>query len=481
MPGPSLSRPPDVEIAEQQAAAAADTRAPAHHDAAPSAARDTFGPIRAAFGLTRGHHTEATSGGAAANTADKTKPWGSSGRQVAQVEVFPHDTWEELDLAEGGRRTQTLPTSSAAGAAAGAAGGAAGAAAGSPAKPSRWANNKRRVALVPGVAGVLLLALALGLGLGLGLQNAHSTRPRVHRTVSGGPIAPKAPAAGTTASRLAVSDEGQLRALLGVKAAVDTGGVLAPTWTQASGRNHGYCKWRFVVCDASKRVVEGLNMTTDAYEAVLSGVLPSGAVLKGPLPASWAALPSLRRLTLWDNRLDGGIPASWSDMQALEVLDLSYNKLSGPLPPTFINLVSLQQLMLDVNRFTGTLPEEWGELDGLAKLFLSENQLSGSIPASWGGMRALTDLWMDYNKLSGALPASLGNLSQLASLALNDNDLSGPIPRSWSGLKSLVKLWAYNNPRLSGCVPLPQAQLDIVSGFRLHDYVLMGTKVTGFC
>jgi hypothetical protein len=44
-----------------------------------------------------------------------------------------------------------------------------------------------------------------------------------------------------------------------------------------------------------------------------------------------------------------------------------------------------------------------------------------------------------------------------------------------------VKLWAYNNPQLSGCVPLPKAQLDIVSGFRLQDYVLTGTKVTGFC
>jgi hypothetical protein len=69
-----------------------------------------------------------------------------------------------------------------------------------------------------------------------------------------------------------------------------------------TGRNHGYCKWRFVVCDASKRVVEGLNMTTDAYEAVLSGVLPSGAVLRG--------LPGLREIDIRLHTIGGTLPGA---------------------------------------------------------------------------------------------------------------------------------------------------------------------------
>jgi hypothetical protein len=85
-------------------------------------------------------------------------------------------------------------------------------------------------------------------------------------------------------------------------------------------------------------------------------------------------------------------------------------------------------------------------------------------------------------QLSGSLPASLGRLSKLATLSLNDNQFSGKIPASWSGMTSLSKLWLYNNKQLRGCVPASlEAQLDVTAGFRLKDYVLEDTGVTGFC
>jgi hypothetical protein len=47
--------------------------------------------------------------------------------------------------------------------------------------------------------------------------------------------APKAPAAGSTVSRVAANDAAQLAALMGVKAAIDKGGILKGEWTQSSG------------------------------------------------------------------------------------------------------------------------------------------------------------------------------------------------------------------------------------------------------
>ncbi len=76
---------------------------------------------------------------------------------------------------------------------------------------------------------------------------------------------PKAPAAGSTASKLPTDDAAQLRSLLAFKAAVDDSGILKREWT-AAGAGHKYCGWKYVVCDTTGRVVEGINMTTDAYE-----------------------------------------------------------------------------------------------------------------------------------------------------------------------------------------------------------------------
>lgn len=55
------------------------------------------------------------------------------------------------------------------------------------------------------------------------------------------------------------------------------------------------------MCDAGGRVVEALNMTTDTYEVVFNGTLPSGTVLKD--------LPGLREIDMRLHTLKGELPS----------------------------------------------------------------------------------------------------------------------------------------------------------------------------
>lgn len=74
-----------------------------------------------------------------------------------------------------------------------------------------------------------------------------------------------------------------------------------PACLGAPGRNYAYCKWKYVVCDAAGHVVEGINMTTDAYEVVFTGHLPPASVLKG--------LPGLREIDIRLHMIGGELPS----------------------------------------------------------------------------------------------------------------------------------------------------------------------------
>jgi hypothetical protein len=41
------------------------------------------------------------------------------------------------------------------------------------------------------------------------------------------------------------------------------------------------CRWKHVECDPSGRLVQTLNLTSDNFEVMLSGVLPPASVLQG--------------------------------------------------------------------------------------------------------------------------------------------------------------------------------------------------------
>jgi hypothetical protein len=52
---------------------------------------------------------------------------------------------------------------------------------------------------------------------------------------------PKAPAAGTSVSKLAASDAAQLKSLLGIKAAVDGSNILKGEWTRSGKQRLSAC------------------------------------------------------------------------------------------------------------------------------------------------------------------------------------------------------------------------------------------------
>lgn len=65
-----------------------------------------------------------------------------------------------------------------------------------------------------------------------------------------------------------------------------------------------------------------VNLTTDSYVMVLTGMLPPAAAFEG--------LPGLRQIDIRMNALKGGLPEDWSQLAGqLEVIRLDQNYLSG--------------------------------------------------------------------------------------------------------------------------------------------------------
>lgn len=290
--------------------------------------------------------------------------------------------------------------------------------------------------------------------------------------------------------------EGQLRALLGVKAAVDRTGSLA-FWSAREGAGGGYCStflgvgFPGVQCDAQKNVVS-INL----FQRQLGGALPPGAVLKGlpflrsvdfseagingTLPGDWGRLaPWLEDIRISGNLgLTGSLPKSWSGMSNLTVLYLHNNNLRGPLPPELSNWTAIEYLALQKNGISGTLPAAWSKMKNLKKLRLYENMLtgtlppelgpgwsglehlelqsnmlSGQLPPAWSKMTHLKDFRIFRNKLSGSLSPDLGRgWRDMEHLELSGNSFSGPLPREWGPMRKLQVLYLHRN-RLSG--PLP--------------------------
>lgn len=76
------------------------------------------------------------------------------------------------------------------------------------------------------------------------------------------------------------------------------------------------------------------------------------------------------------NHTTGEIPASWAALPALKTLSLSYNRLAGAVPA--FSSPKLEALLLGGNSFTGHVPE-LGACHALQKLLLNGNNLSGRL------------------------------------------------------------------------------------------------------
>ncbi|KAF6244013.1 hypothetical protein COO60DRAFT_121768 [Scenedesmus sp. NREL 46B-D3] len=163
------------------------------------------------------------------------------------------------------------------------------------------------------------------------------------------------------------SGDPQLEALLRVKAAVDSAGVLRD-WTRAGGASGRYCRWKGVVCTKGTTSVYLINIWTGSGIQGLKGTLPPAAAfaglggltkigisdqpgITGTLPADWSRMAQLQDIRLADNSLTGSIPSSRSSLSKLKVLSLYENKLSGRVPDSLGALTSLEDVSWQASRF----------------------------------------------------------------------------------------------------------------------------------
>uniref|UniRef100_M8ASJ9 Leucine-rich repeat receptor protein kinase EXS n=1 Tax=Aegilops tauschii TaxID=37682 RepID=M8ASJ9_AEGTA len=239
------------------------------------------------------------------------------------------------------------------------------------------------------------------------------------------------------------ADDGEVRALLELKAALDPTGRLLPSW--APGRDP--CArggFEGVACDGSGAV---------------ANVSLQGKGLAGTLSPAVAGLRALTGLYLHYNALRGGVPRELARLTRLTDVYLNVNNLSGPIPAEIGAMASLQVLQLCYNQLTGSIPTQLGLPNRLTVLALQSNHLNGAIPASLGDLPELRRLDLSFNHLFGSIPVRLARLPQLAALDVRNNSLTGSVP---SELAKLEGGFQYGNnsdlcgtglPDLRPCTP----------------------------
>ncbi|CAL5090817.1 unnamed protein product [Urochloa decumbens] len=176
-----------------------------------------------------------------------------------------------------------------------------------------------------------------------------------------------------------------------------------------------------------------------------------------------SSLPSLRKLFMPNNYLNGTVPRSLGDCANLESIDLSFNFLEGNIPteimalPKLVDLVvwanglsgeipdmlcsngtTLETLVISYNNFTGGIPPSITRCVNLIWVSLSGNRFTGSVPRGFGKLQKLAILQLNKNQLSGRVPAELGSCNNLIWLDLNSNSFTGTIPPELAGQAGLV-------------------------------------------
>lgn len=215
------------------------------------------------------------------------------------------------------------------------------------------------------------------------------------------------------------------------------------------------CQWEGVECDGAGHVI---NLQLD-YEAI-SGTIHNASTslstlaylqklnlaynsLRGSIPSSLFALPSLRQLKLTNNNLSGRVDEFPSlDSSHMEELDLSSNRLEGSIPDSFFKLESLQLLSLSNNFFNGTFHlHKIGNLHNLTTLILSYNNLTVDASSTSSALPQLYQLSLVSCNLS-TFP-DLRNQSNLRFLDLSNNRIGGEIP-NWIWEIGSGEFWQLN-------------------------------------
>ncbi|KAK3416906.1 hypothetical protein EUGRSUZ_H02647 [Eucalyptus grandis] len=177
----------------------------------------------------------------------------------------------------------------------------------------------------------------------------------------------------------------------------------------------------------------------------------------GVVPASLLALPSLKNVSLDNNKLQGPVPSNRSG------IDITYggtnsfcNSAPGPCDPQVTKLLQVASAL----GYPITLADSWTGNDAchgswsaiscqgkkVTAVTFSKRGFSGTISPAFADLTLLDTLLLNDNNLTGSIPDSLTTLTQLQVLDVSNNNLSGLIPV----FPASMKLTTTGNPLIGG-------------------------------
>lgn len=221
----------------------------------------------------------------------------------------------------------------------------------------------------------------------------------------------------------------ELQILLNLKSQLrDSNSDVFGSWR----RDTPVCSFPGIVCGS-----DGLVTEINLPKQKLVGDLPFHSICQ---------LPSLEKIILGENFLNGTVSVHLRNCTKLKVLDLGFNYFSGEIPD-LSSLKELSFLNLNNSGFSGKFP--WKSLENLVNLtFLSlgDNPFDTSpFPVEVLKLEKLYWLYLSNCSIAGEIPDGIQNLTQLQNLELADNQMTGEIPPGIVKLKNLWQLELYNN------------------------------------
>lgn len=168
----------------------------------------------------------------------------------------------------------------------------------------------------------------------------------------------------------------------------------------------------------------------------------------GVVPASLLALPSLKNVSLDNNKLQGPVPSSGSGIHITYDGTNSFcNTVPGPCDPQVATLLEVAGAL----GYPITLADSWHGNDAC----------QGWSAISCQG-KNVTTVTFSKRGFNGTISPAFANLTSLRTLMLNDNNLTGPIPDSLTTLTQLQALDVSNN-NLSGLIPVFPASVKLTT------------------
>ncbi|KAL3020356.1 hypothetical protein AAZX31_05G139900 [Glycine max] len=161
--------------------------------------------------------------------------------------------------------------------------------------------------------------------------------------------------------------------------------------------------------------------------------------LTGVVPASLTSLPSLKKVSLDNNELQGPVPVFGKGVNfTLDGINSFCLDTPGNCDPRVMVLLRIAEAF----GYPIRLAESWkgnDPCDGwnyvvcaagkIITVNFEKQGLQGTISPAFANLTDLRSLFLNGNNLTGSIPESLTTLSQLQTLDVSDNNLSGLVPK----------------------------------------------------